>query len=131
MVDRDILLLRAKEMRNNPTEPEKRLWRHLSRSQLGGYKFRRQAVITTYIADFLCPAKKLIIEVDGDTHDAQRDAKRSNALGAVGFSIIRFTNEDIMKNMEGVLSVIVSALDHSADGWAPQQSPRPIKEDDV
>src|SRR5690348_13578813 len=61
---------RARSMRTDPTEPEKRLWRSLSNSQLGGYKFRRQAVIDRYIVDFLCPAQKLIVEVDGDTHDA-------------------------------------------------------------
>jgi very-short-patch-repair endonuclease len=63
---------RARQMRNTPTEPEKRLWRHLSNSQLG-YKFRRQSVIGHYIVDFLCPAKALIVEVDGDTHDAEAD----------------------------------------------------------
>ena len=55
MTDRATLLARAREMRLNPTEPETRLWRHLSASQLGGFKFRRQSVIDYYIADFFCP----------------------------------------------------------------------------
>ena len=56
---------RAADMRRNPTEPEKRLWRALSNGQIEGHKFRREAVIGPYIADFLCPQKALIVEVDG------------------------------------------------------------------
>jgi very-short-patch-repair endonuclease len=62
---------RAHAMRRDPTEPEKRLWRHLSNSQLGGFKVRRQAVIAPFIADFLGPAKALVVEVDGDTHEVE------------------------------------------------------------
>jgi very-short-patch-repair endonuclease len=70
------LVERARQMRRQPTEPEKRLWRHLSNSQLGGYKFRRQATIEPFIADFLCPAKGLVVEVDGETHAHWADERR-------------------------------------------------------
>jgi len=101
---------RAAEMRRNPTEPEKRLWRHLSSSQLGGHKFRRQAVIGWFIADFLCPQKALIVEVDGDTHDDAKDRLRDDVLGQRGFRVLRVTNGEVMANMDGVLQHILSAL---------------------
>ena len=66
------LQARATQMRRNPTEPEKRLWRALSGSKLEAFKFRRQSVIGGFIADFLCPQRAFIVEVDGDTHDAAK-----------------------------------------------------------
>ncbi len=118
MTDRATLLARAREMRRNPTEPEKRLWRHLSASQLRGHKFRRQAVIDYYIADFFCPLKKLIVEVDGDTHDVEADFKRDDRLRSKGYRTVRFANLDVMGNMEGVLAALVGALERTPDRWA-------------
>ena len=117
MTERAILLRRAREMRNNPTEPEKRLWRNLSGSQLAGYKFRRQAVIGHYIADFLCPQKKLIVEVDGDTHSGDTDSIRDNWLAERGYRIVRFSNSDVMRNMDGVLADLLTNLNQSSDRW--------------
>ncbi len=99
---------RARAMRNTPTEPEKRLWRHLSNSQLGGFKFRRQTVIGTYICDFSCSQNGLIVEVDGDTHDADADMLRDQMLMRMGFFVLRFSNSDVMGNMDGVLETILS-----------------------
>ena len=79
-----LLKKRAAEMRKNPTEPEKRVWQILSGSRLAGEKFRRQAVIAPYIADFLCPQKALIVEVDGDTHDEAKDRLRDDILAKIG-----------------------------------------------
>jgi len=102
---------RAAEMRRNPTEPEKRLWRRLSNSQLGGYKFRRQAVIGAYIADLACPTAKLVVEVDGDTHvDAVADARREAVLAQFGYGVVRLTNADVMHDIEGALAHIAAAL---------------------
>ena len=112
---------RAKEMRNNPTEPEKRLWRLLSRKQIGA-KFRRQSVIPPYIADFLCPELKLIVEVDGDTHDQPVDLRRDAALAALGYRVARVSNQDVMTNIEGVLELILSAL---AGSSVPHPNPSP------
>ena len=101
---------RARQMRGNPTEPEKRLWRILSNAQLDGFKFRRQAVIDQHIADFLCPAAKLVIEVDGDTHDPEADRLRDAALAAHGFRVLHVGNIDVMTNIEGVAEAIRMAL---------------------
>ena len=101
---------RAGEMRRNPTEPEKRVWRILSGSQLGGYKFRRQAVLPPFIADFLCPSAKLVVEVDGDTHDEAKDRLRDNVLAEQAYRVVRVTNLDVMTNIEGVWEAIGMAL---------------------
>jgi|TARA_R110002049_G_scaffold145975_1_gene308357 very-short-patch-repair endonuclease len=122
VTERAALLARAREMRRNPTEPEKRLWRHLSGSQLRGHKFRRQAVVEHYIADFFCPLKKLIVEVDGDTHDVEADFKRAERLWSKGYRTVRFGNRDVMGNMEGVLLVLVDALESAPDRWAKRRA---------
>jgi very-short-patch-repair endonuclease len=110
-------------MRSNPTEPEKRLWRHLSNSQLGGFKFRRQEVVGSYIADFVCPSAVLIVEVDGDTHDDVKDRLRDGALARKGWHVLHVTNEDVMRNMDGVLASILDIL-----GRAPNPHPNPSPE---
>lgn len=118
---------RAGEMRRNPTEPEKRLWRNLSNAKLGGNKFRRQSVIGRFIADFLCSHKSLIVEVDGDTHDAARDRLRDDILARRGFRVVRMTNRDVMSNMDGVLQHILLELDEAPPRWDnphPRPSPR-------
>ena len=119
---------RARAMRCDPTEPEKRLWRSLSNSQLNGFKFRRQAVIGNCIADFLCPAKALIVEVDGDTHDPDRDRHRDAALANQGYRTIRFTNDEVMRNIDGVLEMILIVLMTTADRWAGRPHPNPSPE---
>jgi very-short-patch-repair endonuclease len=108
---------RAADMRRNPTEPEKRLWRHLSNSQLAGHKFRRQAVIGRFIADFLCSQRALVVEVDGDTHDEAKDAWRDDILGQHGFRVVRVTNEDVMSNMDGVLQSLSEVLEVAPRRW--------------
>jgi very-short-patch-repair endonuclease len=114
---------RAREMRNNPTEPEKRLWRNLSSGQLGGYKFRRQEVIGRAIVDFYCPSQNLIVEVDGETHaDPERDRRRDAYLRNFDLSVLHVTNYDVMRNVEGVLTVILQALE-VADRPHPNPSP--------
>ena len=122
----DVLNERAHTMRRDPTEPEARLWRALSRSQLGGYKFRRQSVIGSWIADFLCPQKALIVEVDGNTHDVDADRARDAALEAKGFTVLHVTNDDVMHNLDGVLQTILIALEQTSDRWArPHPNPSP------
>ena len=114
---------RASEMRNNPTEPEKRLWRNLSGAQLGGLKFRRQEVIGRVIVDFYCPSVKLCVEVDGETHaDRARDLRRDAYLNEVGLAVLHVGNRDVMTNIDGVLQVILQELD-SADRPHPNPSP--------
>jgi very-short-patch-repair endonuclease len=112
-------------MRNAPTEPEKLLWGRLFRSQLGGYKFRRQAVIGSAIADFLCPEKALIVEVDGDTHDPAADARRDARLRSLGYHIVRVTNEDVMRNCDGVCALLLATLDALPARRTPHPNPSP------
>ena len=118
---------RAAEMRRNPTQAEKRVWRILSRSQMDGYKFRRQAVIGYFIADFMCPSASLIVEVDGDTHDEMKDRVRDDILAQHGFRVIRVTNHDVMTNIEGVWRFISDALQAAANS-APAPHPNPSPE---
>lgn len=107
----ETLKARAREMRNIPTEPENRLWQALKNSQLAGHKFRRQHVIGRRIVDFYCPAAKLALEVDGDTHDPMRDGLRDEQmLREHGVGVVRFRNADVMRNLDGVLAKISMAL---------------------
>jgi very-short-patch-repair endonuclease len=94
-------------MRREPTEYERRLWGALRASQLGGFKFRRQAVIEPYICDFLCPSIGLIVEVDDDRHDPIQDRDRDFDLAHQEFVVLRFSNADIRDNLAGVLDVIL------------------------
>ena len=101
----------ARELRNNPTEAEKYLWYMLRFKNLG-VKFRRQAVIGSYIVDFVCFKKKVIIEADGGQHaDSQADKVRDLWFREQGFKIIRFWNYDILGNRDGVLQRIVEYLE--------------------
>ena len=117
----------AREMRRNPTEPELRLWRAISRSQLGGFKFRRQAQIGPFVADFLCPQRALIVEVDGETHDVDfYDRSRNRTLECMGYTVVHVTNADVMRNLEGVLIHILDALHATVDRWeSPHPNPSP------
>lgn len=125
---RQTLLQRAAAMRNNPTEPERRLWMALRDKRFNGYKFRRQAVIGGRIADVFCPAKGLVVEIDGEAHDRDNDLVRDRRLSdATGFVALRFTNDDVMRNPEGVLVALELALDGQRDRWpdAITTPPRP------
>ena len=100
---------RRQTLRNNMTEPEKRLWGILRNHQLG-VKFRRQHGIGHYIVDFYCPELKLIIEVDGESHffeDAQAyDKIRDKFMLELGLTTIRFSNHEIMTNIDGICQLI-------------------------
>ncbi len=122
----DRLQARAADMRRNPTEPERRLWSHLSRSQLGGFKFRRQATIGNAIVDFLCPQKGLVVEVNGDTHvDPAADARRDAVLVAMGLHVLRVGNVDVMANIEGVLACLLDTVLTLPDRRTPHPNPSP------
>ena len=121
------LLDRAKEMRNNPTGWEVRVRWHLPNSRLG-HKSRRQAAIFPYVCDFLYPAKALIVEIDGDTHDTANDARRGAHLQARGYTTLRFSNADVRENIEGVVLSIATALRQRPDRWSsdpPEVCSRP------
>jgi very-short-patch-repair endonuclease len=112
----------AKAMRREMTEPEKRLWYQLKAKRFEGIKFRRQNVAGKYIADFYSRTAMLIIEVDGDTHGFQQDYDivRENYFRKLGFNVIRFTNADVMGNLEGVLTIIATHLTPSLPTLSPK-----------
>ena len=102
----------AKQLRSTLTPAEARLWYHLRAKRFAGAKFRRQTVIGPYITDFTCRVAMLVIEIDGDTHGstADYDAGRTAYLNQQGWDVIRFTNTDVMQNIEAVLSTIAQRL---------------------
>jgi very-short-patch-repair endonuclease len=97
----------AQQMRREPTPFENAVWQRLRASQLGGFKFRRQTVIGSFICDFFCSAKALVVEIDGDTHDPEADMHRDGILASKGFEVLRFTNADVKENLEAVLAKIL------------------------
>nr|WP_239474763.1 endonuclease domain-containing protein [Sphingomonas sp. BT552] len=111
----------ARDHRRNPTEPELRLWRHLSGSKRGGFKFRRQYVSGSRILDFFCPAIALAVEVDGHTHDADTDFVADGILKTAGITTIRVSNYDVMTNMEGTLLSILSVAQTCPARWKQSQ----------
>ena len=100
-------LQRAKELRRDMTPAEKILWQELRANKLG-FHFRRQQVIAGFIVDFYCHKAALVIEVDGDIHDLQQeeDARREKVLREMGLRIVRFRNEEVMKNLSAVVGKI-------------------------
>ncbi|MBW2033435.1 MAG: endonuclease domain-containing protein [Deltaproteobacteria bacterium] len=108
------------------TDAERLLWQHLRNRQLGGYKFRRQRPIGSYIVDFVCLEKNIVIEVDGGQHAGQMesDSKRSDYLKEKGYRVMRFWNNEVLKETESVLTVILSSLDGNVTSPSPRPSPR-------
>jgi very-short-patch-repair endonuclease len=100
----------ASPLRRNGTDAERALWTELRSRRLGGHKFRRQWTIGPYIADFCCLECHLIVEADGGQHTEEADADRTAYLRAEGFRIIRFWNNDVLGNLDGVLAAILEAL---------------------
>ena len=105
---------KRKQLRNNPTDPEKYLWYELKGKQLKGIKFRRQYSIGNYIADFYSPKERLVIELDGAQHEEEEhkvyDARRTEYFNSLGIRVIRFKNEEVLYNRDKVVSEIVRCL---------------------
>ncbi len=101
----------ARTLRRNSTDAENLLWRQLRRKGLSGLKFRRQQPIDSYIVDLICFEKRIIIEIDGGQHalEREKDAERDNYLKRNGFKILRFWNNEVLQNMEGVLEEIMKS----------------------
>ena len=106
------LIPRAREMRSNMTEPEKRMWYNCL-TQLP-HRFRRQRPFGPYIVDFYCASQKLVVEIDGESHatiDAMAyDAERTAFLEGLGLRVVRFRNWDVMKNLDGVFAKLLELL---------------------
>ena len=97
---------RARKMREDPTEAEARLWYYLRNRQVEGAKFRRQEPILGYFADFLCEEARLIVVADGGQQNGAIDSARTASLEAAGYLVVRFWNNDILNNTEGVIDEI-------------------------
>jgi|SRR5579871_2508546 len=110
----------AKRLRENATDAESLLWRRLRRFPVSGTHFRRQVPIGPYVADFACMAARLVIEVDGSQHGRddirRRDEGRTRWLEAEGYRVMRFWNNDLTENMDGVLEAIYAAICGSSSG---------------
>jgi very-short-patch-repair endonuclease len=123
---RDARVPRARAMRHEPTDAERVLWQRLRRLPVEGSHFRRQATIGFYFADFACHRSRLVIEIDGGQHNEARgiarDAARTADLESRGYRVLRFWNNDVLGNVEGVMEVIHAAVRQA--GPPPPTPPR-------
>jgi very-short-patch-repair endonuclease len=105
----------AQRLRNDATDAERHLWSHLNRRQLGGYKFSRQMPVGPFICDFMCREASLVVELDGGQHAelGREDAHRTEYIEAEGYRVLRFWNNEVVGNAEGVLATILAKLESS------------------
>ena len=103
---------RARALRSVLSPAERKLWASLSRRQLDGFHFTKQFQIGPYFADFACRRARLVVELDGYSHNArlEQDAAKDRLLQDEGYTVLRFRNEDVMENLEGVLLTVRDAL---------------------
>lgn len=103
---------RARELRSNATDAERRLWSRIRKKQIDGHRFRRQVPLGPFIADFVCIDARLVIEVDGGQHGEREeyDLRRTAWLESQNFRVLRFWNNEVLGNTEGVLEAIREAL---------------------
>ncbi|MBW0005650.1 MAG: endonuclease domain-containing protein [Hyphomicrobiales bacterium] len=107
----DLLGDRARQMRREPTEAEKRVWSMLRNRRLGEFKFRRQAKLGSFIVDFVCLERKLVIEIDGSQHaENVYDRRRDAWLAGRGFKVLRFWNNEVLTEPAGVQHAIATSL---------------------
>jgi very-short-patch-repair endonuclease len=109
----------ARRLRHDQTDAERKLWFRLRDRRLNGLKFRRQMPLKSYVVDFCCESARLVIESDGGQHAsrANQDAKRTAELESFGYVVLRFWNDDVLNNIDGVLESIVAT--------ASQEPPHP------
>jgi very-short-patch-repair endonuclease len=109
---------RAKQLRRAMTRAETLLWRHLKAHRLAALGFRRQTPMGSDVADFVAHSCKLVVEVDGESHDFEsrlrHDGRRDDWFASRGYRVLRFTNDDVMKNLEGVVVAISLAAEQAA-----------------
>ena len=116
---------RARRLRKNLTDAERKLWHCLRMRQLEGHKFRRQVRIGPYIADFACLKAMLVIEVDGGQHAEARlyDSRRDDFMHGQGYRVMRFWNNEVLSNIDGVWQVIVAVINNTGScGGTPHPS---------
>jgi very-short-patch-repair endonuclease len=110
----------ARDLRQHETRAEGQLWRILRDRRLHGLKFRRQHPIGPFVADFCCPMSRLVVELDGEVHEAmiEQDEERTRLLAASGYRVIRFRNDEVLNNSNDVLRriIVASHASKSVDG---------------
>ena len=108
--------IRARQLRNEATLPERTLWHHLRARRLGRHKFRRQYPIAGFIVDFACVEALVVVELDGSQHAeaTAHDAARTRRLETNGYRVLRFWNHDVMERREAVLEMILKVCDERA-----------------
>ena len=126
----DELLARAREMRHEPAPAEQKLWWCLRDRRLNSFKFRRQVPVLGYVADYYCAERKLIVELDGDSHNGREeyDEKRTQKLMSEGYRIVRFVNTDVFDHLDAVLEAILAECEAGVaerKAEAPHPSPLP------
>jgi len=105
-------IAQAKKLRSDMTDAERRLWYRLRAHRFDGHKFKRQVPVGPYVVDFACVGQKLIVEVDGGQHaENASDVMRERYLRREGFRVLRFWNNDVLRNTDGVLERILGALE--------------------
>ena len=121
-------LLRAKRLRREMTDAERKLWSVLRNRQLEGAKFRSQKPIGFYVVDFVCQERRLVVEADGGQHSENlTDERRTSFLNSKGYHVIRFWNNDILENLDGVVQTIAAALSSPHPARASRESPSPSR----
>ena len=116
----------ARRLRRDQTDAERKLWLRLRDRRLNGMKFRRQMPIKSYVVDFCCESERLVIELDGGQHSERvaEDTRRTADLEAYGYLVLRFWNNDVLSNIDGVLEMIVT----TASQEPPHPNPLPSGE---
>jgi very-short-patch-repair endonuclease len=121
-------LANAQRLRREMTDAERRLWSALRNRGLDGAKFRRQQPIGPYVADFVCQEGRLIVEADGGQHaESVSDVRRTAFLESLGYRVLRFWNNEILNNLDGVAQVIADALSTPHPAQAAPESPSPSR----
>ena len=113
----------ARENRKNPTAAESKMWNEVLRMRhFADYKFSRQKPVADFIVDFYCSALHLAVEIDGDSHAeaVEYDAKRTNALGALGVTVVRYTNDEVLNNLSGVYDDLIRRVASLDDRFVKQ-----------
>ncbi len=111
----------ASRLRREMTDAERALWNEVRGRRLAGYKFKSQWTLGPHVADFCCWERRLVVELDGSQHTEEADAARTASLSTMGYRVIRFWNNDVLTNMDGVLQTILVALEsHPHPGPLPQ-----------
>ena len=102
----------ARSLRRRGTDAEHKLWQRLRAGQLNGFKFRRQYAIPPCIVDFACLTARVIVELDGSQHGEEQDATRTSFLEALGFKVVRFWDNDVLRDTDAVLEAILGTIEN-------------------